>query len=109
VALIPGTSRSGIVITGARFLGFGRSDAARLSMLMSIPTLAASGVLIGAELIATGNGAALRDAAIAAGFAFLAGLAALTVMMRLLRTVSFTPYVVYRMALGVLLLGIAYG
>ena len=109
VALIPGTSRAGIVITGARFLGYARPDAARLSMLMSIPTIAASGVLIGAELAVTADAAMARDAAIAAAFAFVAGLAALTLMMRLLRTVSFTPYVIYRMALGVLLLGIAYG
>lgn len=45
IALIPGTSRSGATITGARFLGFERHDAARLSMLMSIPTIIASGGL----------------------------------------------------------------
>ena len=48
IALIPGTSRSGITISGARMLGYARSDAARLSMLLSIPTIMASGVLLGA-------------------------------------------------------------
>ena len=43
IALIPGTSRSGITITGARFLGYNRHDAAKLAMLMSIPTIIASG------------------------------------------------------------------
>ena len=109
VALIPGTSRSGITITGARLLGFSRHDGARLAMLMSIPTIAASGLLLGTEVIATADAQAARDGAIAAGFAFVAALAALALMMRLLRSTSFTPYVVYRCALGVVLLAIAYG
>jgi undecaprenyl-diphosphatase len=108
VALIPGTSRSGITITGARLLGYDRESAARLSMLMSIPTIMASGILLGGEVIATADAAAARDGAIAAGFAFVSALAALALMMRLLRSVSFTPYVIYRVALGVILLGIAY-
>lgn len=109
LALIPGTSRSGITITGARRLGYARSEAARLSMLMSIPTIAASGVLLGGEVIATADAAAARDGAIAAGFAFLAALAALWGMMTLLKRVSFTPYVAYRVVLGLVLLSIAYG
>lgn len=108
VALIPGTSRSGITITAARHLGYERKDAARLSMLMSIPTIIASGVFLGAEVIATSDISAVRDGAIAAFFAFFAALLALTVMMRLLQRISFTPYVIYRIILGVILLWIAY-
>jgi undecaprenyl-diphosphatase len=108
IALIPGTSRSGITITAARYLGYERHDAARLSMLMSIPTILASGVLLGAEVIATADAEAARNGAIAAAMAFVAALAALTFMMRLLRSVSFTPYVIYRVILGVILLVIAY-
>lgn len=108
VALIPGTSRSGITITGARFLGYGREDAARLAMLMSIPTILASGLLLGIEVAATADAAAARDGAIAAAFACVSAFLALAIMMRLLRTVSFTPYVIYRCALGVVLLVIAY-
>ena len=108
LALIPGTSRSGITITGARHLGYNRHDAARLAMLMSIPTILASGLLLTAEVAAEMNGALARDAAIGAVFAFVAALAALSFMMRLLRSVSFTPYVIYRVFLGVALLTIAY-
>ena len=108
VALIPGTSRSGIVITGARLLGYDRFGAAKLSMLMSIPTIIASGVLLGAEVAADADAALARDAALAAALAFVAALLALAVMFRLLRSVSFTPYVVYRVVLGVILLAIAY-
>ncbi|WP_424988239.1 undecaprenyl-diphosphate phosphatase [Microbulbifer sp. S227A] len=109
VSLIPGTSRSGITITGARRLGYGREDAARLAMLMSIPTILASGVLLGAEVALDANTTAMRDGAIAAAFAFFAALLALTLMMRLLRSISFTPYVIYRIALGIVLLVYAYG
>lgn len=109
VALIPGTSRSGIVITGARFLGYKRHDAARISMLMSIPTIAASGILLAGEAALQADMTLLRDGAIAAAFAFVAALLALAFMMRLLNRVSFTPYVVYRLVLGTALLAIAYG
>ncbi len=108
VALIPGTSRSGITITAARFLGYTRSEAARISMLMSIPTIIASASLLGLDLVGTTDIGALRDIALVAGMSFVAALVALTLMMRLLRAVSYTPYVIYRLGLGVLLLWIAY-
>ena len=108
LALIPGTSRSGITISAGRLLGYARHDAARLAMLMSIPTILASGTLLGLEVAATADAETARDGAIAAVFAFFAALLALVVMMRLLRSVSFTPYVIYRCILGVILIGIAY-
>lgn len=108
LALIPGTSRSGITITAGRALGYGREGAARLAMLMSIPTIIASGALLMADALANADAAMLRDGAIAAAFAFVSALLALVLMMRLLRSVSFTPYVIYRVILGVVLLVIAY-
>lgn len=108
LALIPGTSRSGATITGARALGFERADGARLAMLMSIPTIIASGVLLGLDLSDQANADLARDAAIGAAFAFIAALIALVLMMRLLRSVSFTPYVIYRVIFGIILLVIAY-
>ena len=107
LALIPGTSRSGICITGARFLGYSRDGAARIAMLMSIPTIIASGALLATDI--TADAALARDAAIAALFAFVSALAALRIMMWLLQSVSFTPYVIYRIVLGIALLVIAYG
>ena len=108
IALIPGTSRSGITITAGRILGYSRTDAARLSMLMSIPTIVASAAILSLEVIDSGNTSAWRDILIVVGMSFAAALLALTLMMRLLRAVSYTPYVVYRIALGVILLWIAY-
>lgn len=108
LALLPGTSRSGITITGARALGYGREPAARIAMLMSIPTIIASGALMSVEVAATADIQAARDGAIVAVFSFISALAALSLMMRLLKSVSFTPYVIYRVLLGLVLLWIAY-
>ena len=103
-----GTSRSGATISGARLLGFGREQAARISMLMSIPTIIASGTLLSLDVVGQADWALVKDAAIAAAMAFVAALFTLTLMMRLLRSVSFTPYVVYRVMLGIVLLVVAY-
>ena len=108
VALIPGTSRSGITITAGRMLGFTRTDAARISMLMSIPTIIASATLTGLNVIGTAGPEAWAAIAIVAGMSFAAALIALSLMMRLLKSVSFTPYVVYRLGLGIVLLWVAY-
>ena len=108
LALIPGTSRSGITITAARRLGYDREGAAKLSMLMSIPTILASGTLLGIDVVGDADWAMARDATIGAAFAFFSALLALTLMMRLLRSVSFTPYVIYRVVFGIGLLIWAY-
>jgi undecaprenyl-diphosphatase len=64
--------------------------------------------LLGADVAMEANTGLMRDAAIAAALAFVAALLALAFMMRLLRSVSFTPYVIYRVILGVVLLAYAY-
>lgn len=101
LALIPGTSRSGITITAARKLGYAREDGAKLAMLMSIPTIIASGVLLSADVVDQANWGLARDAGVAAAFAFIAAMVSLVLMMRLLRSISFTPYVIYRVILGI--------
>ena len=108
VALIPGASRSGTTITGARHLGYNRHDAAKLAMLMSVPTILASGTLLVIQTAPYATEELLRDGLISAVFSCIAALLALSLMMRLLRSVSFTPYVIYRIAIGVALLWIAY-
>ena len=109
VALIPGTSRSGITITGARLLGYDRKEAARLAMLMSIPTIAASGLVLGLDVAKSADTKLAGDAVLAALLAFGAALIALRLMMHFLERVSYTPYVIYRVILGVALLIYAYG
>ena len=108
VALIPGVSRSGITMTSARMLGFERHDAARLSMLMSIPITLATGAFLALKVArAPVDDGLLWQAAVGAVLAFAAAYAALALMMRFLNAVSFTPYVIYRVILGVVLLGYA--
>lgn len=108
LALIPGTSRAGITMTGARFLGYDRQDAARFSMLLSIPTILGAGALAAFDLASRGQGELGLDAAIAAGFAALAAWGAIALLMRWLSRASFTPFVVYRVLLGSGLLVLIY-
>lgn len=109
VALIPGVSRSGITLTAARMLGFERHEAARLAMLMSIPITLATGAFLALKVARAPVGAELLwQSALGAVLAFVAAYAALALMMRFLRVVSFTPYVVYRLGLGAVLLVLAY-
>ena len=107
-ALIPGTSRSGATITAARILGYKRKSAARIAMLMSIPTILASGSLEIIDVWHKANFNHFNDAVIVICLSFIFAFLTLTIMMRLLNSISFTPYVIYRILLGVLLLAIAY-
>ena len=109
LALIPGTSRSGITMTAARFLGFERAEAARFSLLLAMPAILGAGLLGGIDLYQADNLAFTLDVAIAAGLAFLSALVAIALMMLWLRHAGFTPFVVYRVLLGVVLLWIAHG
>lgn len=108
LALIPGTSRAGITITAGRWLGLRRDEAARFSMLLSIPTILGAGALLGLDLIRLGQSAPGADALLAAALAFGSALAAITLMMRWLRHATYTPFVVYRCALGIILLAYVY-
>jgi len=108
LALVPGTSRSGVTMGMARLLGFNRSDAARFSLLLAIVAISGAGVLGGLDLIATGDSALNMYALLAAGLAFVAGYAAIALMMRWLAHASFTPFAIYRIFLGGLLLILLY-
>lgn len=107
LALIPGTSRSGITITAGRFLGFTRPEAARFSFLLGIPAMAGAGVLTFGDAIAAGE-AITMDAFYAAILTFFAGLAAIAFLMALVRRMSLLPFVIYRMILGGFLLVMIY-
>lgn len=108
LALNPGTSRSGITITTARLTGFTRDAAARISFLMSIPVTAGAVVFKMAKLISDGIpdglGTPMVVGIVTSG---LAGWLAVWGTIRLVRTRSFLPFVVYRCALGVAVLVVA--
>jgi undecaprenyl-diphosphatase len=109
LALVPGTSRAGITITAARMLGYDRGEAARFSLLISIPTIAGAGLLIGVELLEAGDPVLTQDAIVAAALSFVTALLAISLFLRWLRFSGFGPFVVYRIVLGALILAWVYG
>jgi undecaprenyl-diphosphatase len=108
VALVPGTSRAGITMSAARFLGVERQDAARFSLLLSIPTIIGAGALKGYELYKLDDPVLLDDAMSVAGLAFVFALISISLLMVWLRRASFTPFVIYRILLGGALVYVAY-
>lgn len=106
LALLPGTSRSGITMTAGLLTGLSRQSAAEFSFLMSIPIIAAAGVSQAVKVVQNGS-AAFSFAPLAVGFvaAMLGGIAAIALLLRVIRSAHFTPFVVYRIALGVLIVG----
>lgn len=104
VALIPGTSRSGITMTAALALGYQREDAARFSFLLSIPVIIGAGMLKAADLLE--QQVAVDWGLMALGVVVSAVTAYLTIVffIRLLERIGMMPFVVYRLILGVALL-----
>ncbi|MEL6735719.1 MAG: undecaprenyl-diphosphate phosphatase, partial [Pseudomonadota bacterium] len=107
IALIPGTSRSGITMTAARFLGFERAEAARFSFLLGIPAIAAAGLFTALEAAQQGSGIP-PGALWAAFFSFFSAIAAIAILMALVKRTSFLIFAVYRVVLGLLLLAMLY-
>lgn len=108
LALIPGTSRSGITMTTARGLGFTRVEAARFSFLLSIIATAAAGAMGLLDFLEDPKPELLLSIAVGIAVSFLAALGAIHFLMRWLARSSFAPFVWYRVALGVVLLGLLY-
>lgn len=102
LALIPGVSRSGITMTAARFINIERQDAARFSMLLSIPAILGSAVLGLASEETTII--PWRDILLVAGLSFVAALIAIRFLMKWLEKATFTPFAIYRVILGIILL-----
>ncbi|HHL39288.1 MAG TPA: undecaprenyl-diphosphate phosphatase [Deltaproteobacteria bacterium] len=104
LALIPGTSRSGITITAGLFMGLSRVGAARFSFLLAVVVGAMAGGLEGLKLVEAGWDTPW--AAVATGFAVAFATAYLTIHLFLeaLSRISMTPFVAYRVLLGILLL-----
>ncbi len=100
LAIIPGTSRSGITMTTARFLGYSRPEAARFSFLLYIIAMAAAGSAGALDLTSIGDMSLVRDALISVAFTFVSALLVITFLMKWLTRFSFLPFVVYRMLLG---------
>jgi undecaprenyl-diphosphatase len=108
LAFVPGTSRSGITMVAARLLGFERAEAARFSFLLSIPAISAAGIWEGLTLYREGASEVIHDAALGAGLAAVTGIVVIAGLMAWLRRATFAPFVIYRLALGAILLALVY-
>ena len=100
LALIPGTSRSGITMTVSRFLGFTRTEAARYSLLLSTIAISGAGTLGAADVVNIASPALAIAALQGIVISFIAALAAIALMMRWLKTQTFRIFAIYRFALG---------
>ena len=103
-ALIPGASRSGVTMTAARFFGYDRLAAARFSLLLSLPAIAGAGLLKTIDLITLEDMQLGLDAALVALLSALFAWLAIRLMMSWLARAGFAIFVVYRLALGSILL-----
>jgi undecaprenyl-diphosphatase len=103
LALIPGVSRSGATISAGRLLRFDRTAAARYSFLLSIPAVVLSG-LFELRKIGDGDGAGAVPTIIATLAAFVVGYASIAFLLRWLTSHSLSIFVIYRVALGTLVL-----
>tara|TARA_R110002124_G_scaffold129483_1_gene290997 strand:- start:301678 stop:302550 length:873 start_codon:yes stop_codon:yes gene_type:complete len=108
LALIPGTSRSGITMTAARALGFTRDAAARFSLFLAVVAISGAGALGGLDVLKSGDAQLGANAIIAALISFVAGYGAITIMFKWLQNHDFTPFVLYRAFLGLALLLMVY-
>jgi undecaprenyl-diphosphatase len=110
LALIPGTSRSGITISAGLFAGLDRATAARFAFLLGLPVTLAAGLLEASGLLragTTGDGAGVI--ALGVVTSFVAGLAAIRFLVGYLQRRTLLVFVLYRIALGVLLFWLARG
>lgn len=107
LALVPGTSRSGATLTMGRLLGFTAESAARFSFLLSVPVIAAAGVRGFWELSMQPGSTAWGGFLLAVGLAAIAGWACIALFLALLARVGLLPFILYRLALGLVLLGLS--
>ncbi len=107
LALIPGTSRSGITITAALLLGFARQDAAKFSFLLSIPIILASGLFEMLELFEYGS-VAWVDLGLGAVLSGISAYACIHLFLKFIERIGMLPFVIYRFVLASALLAFVF-
>ncbi|GAL10430.1 undecaprenyl-diphosphatase [Vibrio astriarenae] len=101
MAMIPGTSRSGITITAALHLGFTREAAARFSFLMSIPIILLAGSYLGLKLVMSGEAINVGHLTTGVIVSFISAYLCIHFFLKLISRMGMTPFVIYRLALGI--------
>ena len=108
LSLVPGVSRSGIAITGARALNFSRYDSAKISFLLSIPTLAAVSIFGLNNLLKSDSFNFSFLILISIIFSFAFSFITIKYFLKYIKTFSLNVFVIYRIFLGICILVIAY-
>ena len=108
LALIPGVSRSGITITSGRLLGFNRFDSAKVSFLLSIPTLLAASILGIYNIYREASSELNFLAIIAVIFSFIFSYLTIMIFLNFIKKFSLKIFVVYRIIISILILSIVY-
>ena len=106
IALIPGTSRSGITITAALMLGFDRQSASRFSFLLAIPTILMSATLVTRDLVASQAAVNWSDLLLGVLLSFIAAYTTIHYFLRFIERIGMGPFVIYRLLLGLLILAL---
>ena len=104
VAIIPGTSRSGITITAGLFLGLTRRAASRFSFLLSIPTILMSGGLVTLDLMQSDMPVDWFSLSAGALLSFITAYLCIHFFLRFIERIGMGPFVIYRLVLGGLIL-----
>ena len=104
LALIPGTSRSGVTMTAALLIGFSRTEAARISFLISIPTILGAATLKLVDLAMDPVPTDWLDVAIGALVAGVSAYLCIKLLLSVIERIGFLPFVIYRLILGMALI-----
>ncbi len=104
LALVPGTSRSGVTITAARFLGFERTDAARFSFLLSAPVILLATGYKFFELISGGEPVAWGQLGLGALASCVVAYISIEFFMRVVTRIGLAPFAIYRLILAAVIL-----
>lgn len=104
LALVPGTSRSGITMTAALILGLDRASAARFSFLMAVPIILAAGSYESLKLIQMNAGVDIVNFIVTVVFSGISAFLAIHFFMKFLDKIGMLPFVIYRVLLGVILI-----
>ncbi len=104
LALIPGTSRSGITMTASLMLGFDRESAARFSFLLSIPAILGAGLLSTLDLLQEADAVDWTALLYGAAFSFVSAYLCIYLFLNWISRIGMLPFVIYRLILGAILL-----
>jgi undecaprenyl-diphosphatase len=106
LALIPGTSRSGITMTTALFLGLDREQSARFSFLLSIPTILGAGTLMTIELLGDIAQVNWEELFYGLVLSFISAYLCITLFLKWISSIGMTPFVIYRVILGLVIIAV---